>query len=98
MSFQVKFSSHHTRYSHVGFLLAWYGIGKHSKLSHYILLSSYHITKLLRNDKNINTHTLGENFRSFEEVNQKFKRFDFIFFYTALYKKETEQRGKIVCV
>ena len=98
--FHVKFSSHHTRYSHVGFLLAWYGrpIGKHSKMSHYILFSSYNITKLLQNNK-ILAHTLGENFRSFEEVNQKFKRFYFIFFLYCTIQKGNRATGQNrVCI
>ena len=42
---------------HVGFLLAWNGIGKHNEMSRYFLLSSYHNTKLQQSDKNIGTHT-----------------------------------------
>ena len=41
-----QFATHHTRDRHVGFLLAWHGIGKHNKMSHYFLFSSYHNTKL----------------------------------------------------
>ena len=45
-SYQANFASHPTRDRHVGFLLAWRGIGKHDKMSRYFLFSSYHNTKL----------------------------------------------------
>ena len=32
-SYEANFASHHTRDSHVGFLLAWYGIGSTTKCS-----------------------------------------------------------------
>ena len=57
MSYQANFASHQTRDRHVGFLLAWQGLGKHNKISRYFLLSSYHNTKLQQSDKNISIHT-----------------------------------------
>ena len=42
--------------------------------------------------------TLGGNLKSFCEVNQKFQAFSVGFLYTAPYKKETKQRGKILHV
>ena len=74
-SYQANFASHHTHDRHVGFLLACNGIGKHNKMSPYFLFNSYHNTKLKQSDKNISTHTLGGNFKSFCEVNRKFQRF-----------------------
>ena len=74
MSYRANFASHHTRDSHVGFLCTRSGIGKYNKMSRYFLFSSYHNTKLQLSDKN----TLGGNFNSFCEINQKFKHF-FIF-------------------
>ena len=71
--YQANFISHHTRDRHVGFRLAWHGIGKHNKMSRYSLFSSYRNSKLQQSDKNI-TNTLGGNFKSFCEANQKFKR------------------------
>ena len=59
-------------YSHVGFLFAHDDIGKSNKIFHYFVFSSYHIIKLQPSDKNINTPTLGWNFKSFHEVNLKF--------------------------
>ena len=73
-SYQANFASHHTRNRHVGFLLAWYGIEKHSKMSQNFLFTSNYNTKLEQGDKNIRTHTLGGNFISLCEVNQKFNR------------------------
>ena len=54
---QANFASHHTRDHHVGFPLAWEGIGKSNKTFHNFLFSSYHITKLQLSGKNIITHT-----------------------------------------
>ena len=34
-SYQANFASHHTCDCHVGFLLAWRGIGKYNKMFHY---------------------------------------------------------------
>ena len=45
-SYQANFESHHTRDSHVGFLLTQSGIGQYNKMSRYFLISSYHNTKL----------------------------------------------------
>ena len=58
-SYQANFASHHTRDRHVGFLFTFEGIGKSNKMYHYLLFSSYRITKLQPSDKNINTYTLG---------------------------------------
>ena len=80
------FASHHTRNCHVGFLLAWHGIGKYNKMFPYFLFSPYYNTKLQQHVKNISTHTRG-NFESFCEVNQKIKRFVVVFsLYRAIQK------------
>ena len=52
----------------------------------YFLFRSYHNTNYNRVAR-ILAHTLGGNFKSFCEVNQKFKHFFFVFHYNAPYKK-----------
>ena len=44
-SYHANFASRHSRDRHVGFLLAWHRIGKHNKMSRYLLFSSYDNTK-----------------------------------------------------
>ena len=56
-SYQANFAGHHTRNHHVGFLFTCDSIGKSNKMFHYFLFSSYHITRLQPNDKNISTYT-----------------------------------------
>ena len=78
-SYEANFASHHTCDCHVGFLLAWRGIGKHNKMPHYFYLVHTTISNYNRVTK-ISTHTPVGNFKSFCEVNQKFKHFFFLFF------------------
>ena len=74
-SYQANFASHHTHNRHVGFLLAWRGIGKYNKMFRYFFLVNTipNYNSVIR----ILAHTLGGNFESFCEVNQKLKHFLF---------------------
>ena len=96
-SYQTNFASHHTRDRHVGFLSAWHGIGNTTKwpVTFHLVHTT---TPNYQSEKNISTHTVGGNFKSFCEVNQKFHRFFVVFLYTLTIQKETKQRGKIVHV
>ena len=77
-----QFSSHHTRYCYVGFLLAWHGIGNTTKylrtfyLAHITILNYNRVTR-------IKAHTLGGNFKSFSEV----------FFFQAFFVKKTKRKS-----
>ena len=44
-SYQANFASPHTHNRHVGFLLAWHGIGKYNTMFRYFLFSSYNNSK-----------------------------------------------------
>ena len=59
-SYQANVASHHIRDRHVGFLLAWHGIGKYNKMFRHHLFSLYHNTKLQQSDKkwNISPHSV----------------------------------------
>ena len=63
-SYQANFASHHTCDRHVGFLLVTF------YLVHTTIPNYNRVTRIL-------AHTLGGNFKSFCEVNQKFKCFLF---------------------
>ena len=58
--------------------------------------SLYHNTKLQLSDKNISTHTRVK-FEILLWSQSKIARF-VVFLHTALYKKETKEQGKIICV
>ena len=73
-SYQANFASHHTRNRQVGFLLAWHGIGKCSKMFRYFLFNTTIPNYRPNSVTRILAHTLSGNFESFCEVNQKFKR------------------------
>ena len=90
MSYEANFASHHTCDRHAGFLFAWSGIGKYNKMSLYFLFSSYHNTKLQL--RNISPHTLGWNFKSWYEVNQKKECF-LLFFSTPRHTKRKPRGG-----
>ena len=67
-SYLANFASHHTRDRHVGFLLAWNGIGKHNKMScltfylvHTSITTYNRVTRIL-------VHTHGGNLKSFCEI------------------------------
>ena len=89
-SYQANFASHRTCDCLVGFLFACDSIGKSNKMFHYFLFSSYHITKLQPSDKNFCTEW---NFKSFHEVNRKFKLF---FSSNRAVQKETKRCCQIV--
>ena len=72
-SYQANFASHHTKDRHVGFLLAWHGIGKHNKASHFYLV--YTTTPTYNRMTIILAYTIGEKIKLFCKVNPKFKRF-----------------------
>ena len=97
-SYKANFASHRSRDRHVGFLLAWHGIEKHNKMScsfylvHTTVPNYNRVTRVL-------AHTLGGTFKSFCEVNQKFKRFFFCCF--SLYRailKGNQAAGQNRCV
>ena len=97
-SYEANFASHHTCDCHVGFLLAWRGIGKHNKMPHYFYLVHTTISNYNRVTK-ISAHTPVGNFKSFCEVNQKFKHFCFFFvflffLYTTPYKRKPNGKAK----
>ena len=79
MSYQGNFASHLTRHRNVGFLFARASIRKHNNMFRNIL-SFNHNAKLQLSDKNISMLcTLGGDFKSCYEENQKLQR-DLLFF------------------
>ena len=94
-SYQANFASHPTRNRHVGFLLAWHGIGKYNKMSkcsvtfylvHTTLPNYNSMTRIL-------THTLCGNFELFCEVNQNFMHF-LLFFSIPHHTKRNQVAGQ----
>ena len=91
-SYQANFASHHTCARHVGFLLACNGIEKNTTkcpvtfyLVHTTIPNYNRVTRIL-------AHTLGGNFKSFCEVNQKFQRF--LFFSIPRHTKGNQAVGQ----
>ena len=85
--YQANFARH-TCVCHIGFLSPrrsrYWG---NNKLFHYFLFSlstipNYNWVII------ISAHTLGWNFKSFHEVNRKFKQFLLFFLHTTLYKRK----------
>ena len=86
--------SHHTCDPHVGFLFTCEGIGKSNKRYHYILFSSYNITKL---PPSANTHTRIK-FQILSWSKSKVLVFFVVFLHTALCKRKPrdfENRARI---
>ena len=76
MSYQANFASHHTRDCHVGFLCTRrYLLVNMTKCPITFLFSLYRNIKLQLSDNNIGLCAHCWNYRSFNEVNQRFKRF-----------------------
>ena len=73
-AYQANFASHHTRDRHVGFLLAYHSNEKQNKMSITLYLVYTKVPNYIRVIK-ILALTLGGNFKSLYEVNQKFKHF-----------------------
>ena len=94
-SYLANCASHYTRNPHVGFLFPQSGIGKHNKMSQNFPFSSYHDTKLQLCDKNISKHTRVK-FKILLWSKSKKAACFVIFPYSALYKKETKEQGKIM--
>ena len=66
-------------------------------MSRYVLFSSYHNTKLRPSDKNIKAHTLLK-FQILLLSKSEEKAGFVVFLYTAPYRKETKEQGKIMRV
>ena len=79
------------------FPVAWPGIGKNNKISHYFLISSYHNTKLRPSDKIIKIHTRLK-FQILLQSKSKVPVFFVVFSPYCTKQKETKERGKIVRV
>ena len=91
-SYQTNFAIYHTCDPHVGFLLAWNGIGKHNNMSHYLGLHTTipNYNRVTR----ISAHTLGGKFESFCEVNQKFQHFCSFFSSISCHTKGNQAAGQ----
>ena len=96
-SYQANFANPYTHDSLVGFLFFHSGIGKHKKVSQDFSYSSYHNTKLQLSDKYISTHTWVK-FKILLWSESKIIACFVVFLHTALYKKETNEQGKIMHV
>ena len=82
----------------LGFLSTQSGFAKYNKMPQNFSSNSYHNTKLQLSDKNIWTHTRVK-FKIMLWSKSKIRAFFVGFFpHTALYKKETKERGKFMHV